>query len=86
MLSILSLTQGRKRGRTWGFFLVQKEKKKKLQSPAKGSLMVLMQQRKETRRRFHSEDVLNERLVELKYESDQEVYYIDKMVTRITTK
>ena len=27
---------------------------------------------------------LNERLVELKYESHQEVYYIDKAIIRIT--
>ena len=32
------------------------------------------------------EDVLNEKLVELKYEPYQEVYYIDKAVTRITIK
>ena len=32
------------------------------------------------------EDILNERLVELKYESYQEVYYIDKAIIRITIK
>ena len=32
------------------------------------------------------EDVLNERLVELKYESYQKVYYINKAVIKITIK
>ena len=33
---------------------------------------------------LYHKDVLNERLVKLKYESYQKVYYIDKTVTRIT--
>ena len=35
---------------------------------------------------FICENVLNERLVELKHESYQKIYYIDKAVTRITIK
>ena len=35
---------------------------------------------------LYHEDVLNERLVELKNESYQKVYYIDKIVIRITIK
>ena len=35
---------------------------------------------------LYHQDVLTKRLVELKYESYQEVYYIDKAVTRITIK
>ena len=35
---------------------------------------------------YVNEDVLNKRLVELKHESDHEVYYIDKVVTMITIK
>ena len=35
---------------------------------------------------LYHEDVLNERLVELRYESYQEVYYINKVVIKITIK
>ena len=31
-------------------------------------------------------DMLNERLIELKYEPHQKVYYINKVISRITIK